>query len=269
MIRAGNTRFLERDLGPLFLSLWNRLHHRPTPLTPAASQQTYPTNMDSEFFDKTIKIDRRNEEVNAFFYVSVSPGVKRSASRNLTTGPPPSEPTTTTTADPVADLRAILHFNASPSAKLCDYYTYLDKEHSEENLEFWLILRNHNLQYKRYRKLKEQKVTGRLESSLSSNDNNKILHTTAHHLQDHANGDTKRVDRKLLRRSATHILNLYLLPGSPKEINLHSKLQMKVKHAIEEEDRYDPMIFSEVRESVFEMMRKDSYPRFLKSYPEQ
>ena len=183
------------------------------------------------------------------------------------------------------DLRAVLSFKLQPSDLLTEFYDYLrKKERSEENLEFWLALRNHNLLYKRYRRLHQRQtqhpneiaVTSasfqRHEKQLDLNlllgvpegENAPVPHKRRPSVFLTADITETEVDRKLLRKSVKMILALYLTPGSVKEVNVPNDLRQKVKQHIDDDKRYDPMIFAAVRESVFDTMRKDSYLRFLK-----
>jgi hypothetical protein len=76
--------------------------------------------------------------------------------------------------------------------------------------------------------------------------------------------NTMLVDRRTLRKSARHVMETYLVAQAPKEINVPQLVRQKVQELVERDRRYDPMLFSDVREHVFDMMRRDSYARFLK-----
>lgn len=178
-------------------------------------------------------------------------------------------------------LRTILQFKSDPSPELCTFYDFLkNKEHSEENLEFWLMLRNHNLLYKRYHQLKQERQ--HTDESLAVAAAAVVIEVQAIDEQHadrpsrprvrsmHENQvSTLLVDRKMLRRSAKKILEMYLKPDSQKEINVPNHQRIKVRDYIEKEKRYDPMLFADVRDVVYEMMNRDSFPRFLKYLQKQ
>lgn len=180
-------------------------------------------------------------------------------------------------------LRAMLHFKLRPSAELCSFYDWLKlREFSEENLEFWLVLRNHNLLYKRYRQIKEQRrkeadkaldVHGNASTRAAPSSTTTaptsleqdLARFSAIIIAPSTNISTMHVDRALLRKSTRHILDTYLIAGANREINLPNALRKRVRELVEKEGRYDPMIFADVREAAFDMMKKDSYPRYLKA----
>jgi hypothetical protein len=209
-------------------------------------------------------------------------GVTASSDRKASTASVPGTSTVSAAAVKRNDpLRNMLHFKTCPSEELCEFYDFLKKkEHSEENLEFWLVLRNLNLMYKRYRQIKEeakqQQATGNVDKPAKLDDHKGKDEGEAHKykLMDvmSVNGIARsvnvsklHVDKDLLRKTASQILDKYLTAGAPREINLSNSQRQRVRRLIVEERRYDPMAFAEVRESTFEMMKKDSYPRFLKS----
>ncbi|KAI3646307.1 hypothetical protein MP228_009235 [Amoeboaphelidium protococcarum] len=173
-----------------------------------------------------------------------------------------------------------------PSNELMLYHKYLSrKEHSEENLEFCLALRNHNLLYKRYKKQKailHREESGSIVSASSDNtcssaDLSKaykslesiIVPSHSETISQMVNNDiitSMQIDRRILRHSVKLIYATYLATGAGKQVNIPNRLKQKIVKCIDEDKRYDSMIFVECREYVFELMRKDSYSRFLKLY---
>lgn len=71
-----------------------------------------------------------------------------------------------------------------------------------------------------------------------------------------------RNDMKRLQKDFDQIYRRFISLDGPKTVNLDSKI---VKTIIENRHRPWPEIFSDAQKHVFDLMRNDSYPRFLQS----
>ncbi|KAI5612653.1 regulator of G-protein signaling 1 [Silurus asotus] len=75
--------------------------------------------------------------------------------------------------------------------------------------------------------------------------------------------DFKKIkcSRRLTSR-AKKIFERYIQPEAPKEINIDHKTREIIKQNVQTPNKY---CFDEAQKTVFSLMEKDSYPRFLRS----
>ncbi|KAI3660211.1 hypothetical protein MP638_004485 [Amoeboaphelidium occidentale] len=169
-------------------------------------------------------------------------------------------------------LGEILAFPVVPSDDFVAFHQFLRKERSEENLELWLAIRNHTILFRRYKEIRRQYKDSPdlaiIEKHIDS-EQKRMTHVVVDQVGTISNKSvcdvsSLFVDRKMLRRSAKDILITFLIPGSSKEVNVPDSIRRKVLESIKNEKRYDPVIFQEVRNCIFDLMATDSLPRFLR-----
>jgi hypothetical protein len=169
-------------------------------------------------------------------------------------------------------LGEILAFPVVPSDEFVAFHHFLRKERSEENLELWLAIRNHTILFRRYKEIRRQYKDSPdlaiIEKHIES-EQKRMTHVVVDQVGTISNKSvcdvsSLFVDRKMLRMSAKDILITFLIPGSSKEVNVPDSIRRKVLESIKNEKRYDPVIFQEVRNCIFDLMATDSLPRFLR-----
>lgn len=290
--------FCLRDAGPI--ASWHRVHLKFHIEMLGADAKMIQVKVKTSI---TIHIPKFHQNVGpvASFYTFVSPTSPPTMAHTKKPNLAPPPPTKYTyLATPIShqkliaentkiadDIRSILQFHNKPSKQLLAFYEFTRSiEHSEENLECFLSLRNHSILYRRYKALKKQYYgDGQTEITVSSesSDFKNLSNATSAavlppfmakdldnrqigSLDEMVNNNIGQmyVDRKVLRYSARSIVHNYLVPGSTKEVNISSQLREKVVRFVEEDKRYDPTIFSDIRDCLFIIMKEQSYPHFLR-----
>ncbi|KAI9141683.1 RGS domain-containing protein [Paraphysoderma sedebokerense] len=164
----------------------------------------------------------------------------------------------------VPTLEQVLARKTCPPVSLYNFYLYLkEKEHSAENIDFWLDLDAHTNLWKIYYK---QLYSG---SGVSNRQNGAPINAKTS-VKIEIDGKIKVVNDRNVSKSeviknAQKLFETYLLPGGKKELNIPQPVRKSVDEALNQGKRFDPSVFAEVKQHIFETMNMDSYPRFLTS----
>ena len=75
----------------------------------------------------------------------------------------------------------------------------------------------------------------------------------------------RNITRTDLRASATKILYTYLILDSERRIVVPESIVKEVIAGVEEQGLYDPEIFNEAKNYVFQVMERDAFPGFLRA----
>jgi len=175
-------------------------------------------------------------------------------------------------------LRGILANKFPPPYSYADYRAFCLTELSHDNVDFYqeaCIYRAEAL--KRFNKVDSQ--SDEEEKEASSNQGSRYLE-----LDKLKNGNlavdyssqqnlvhqqqTKQLeegDRQYLSYILQDIARSYIQPGAPKEINLSQVVRSKLIRYIDDNNNLHPDILLPSMNKAFEMMKTESYPRFLRA----
>ncbi|KAG0057535.1 hypothetical protein BGZ83_009174 [Gryganskiella cystojenkinii] len=129
---------------------------------------------------------------------------------------------------------------------LDNFGAFLQSQFCYENLAFWLASRQY--------KLCAQSLFQSVQQSTPSF----TLHTdSAHHL----NASQMRAFTDLQRKMRA-ILDTFVLPSSPHELNLSDAVRCKLLRVVAE-GNYHPQVLEQARESIMDLMKCSSYPMFI------
>ncbi|KAK5815930.1 RGS domain-containing protein [Linnemannia elongata] len=131
---------------------------------------------------------------------------------------------------------------------LDNFGAFLQSQFCYENLAFWLASRQYKL------------CAQSLFQSVQSSAPMFTLHSdTAHHL----NQSQSRAfsDLQIKMRA---ILETFVLPSSPHELNLSDAVRCRLLRSVAEGD-YHPQVLEQARESIMDLMKCSSYPMFLET----
>jgi hypothetical protein len=180
-------------------------------------------------------------------------------------------------------LRQLFIFTSTPPPLLDDFYHYCrDKEQSEANVEFCLGFRNHALIYARYRDIRKQyhsledgpeivpiqtRKTRTIPRKIPEFLQNLFQHDDAFDSVGDlifTNIGSMYIDLDVLRCSAELLLQTFIVPDAKRALTLPESVRRQVQKSLEIKKRYDPAVFSKVCRHVFEYLRNDSFPRYLR-----
>lgn len=131
---------------------------------------------------------------------------------------------------------------------LDNFGAFLQSQFCYENLAFWLASRQYKL------------CAQSLFQSVQSSAPLFTLHTeTAHILSQSQNRAFSDLQSKMRA-----VLETFVLPSSPHELNLSDAVRCHLLRAVAEGD-YHPQVFEEAREAIMDLMKCSSYPLFLES----
>lgn len=170
----------------------------------------------------------------------------------------PPNSSTVATAGGKISLSSVLNNEAPAPYSLQDFTDFLKKEHSEENLEFWQSLVN-------YRKKALPYFARRTRQNSRSNiaDGASSMASISSIQSSQGPEDLAPDVMETLKAELEIIVTLFLTPGSSKEVNLGDAVRKKVVRNIVERKICHPDVFKQAAEKIFELMRLDSFNRFV------
>ncbi|CAG8777233.1 10754_t:CDS:1, partial [Racocetra persica] len=148
----------------------------------------------------------------------------------------------------------ILNNETSYPYSLDDFATFLDQTFCLENLEFWLAVRQYK--YYTYNFYNSPDLLTPNSSSLSL--------PTSDILYDDASlrGDAP-AHSEFLKQKLHKIIETFILPHSPKEINIEASVRDDLLTNVFTYNNYDSSILDVVSNQIFELMQESSFAQFL------
>lgn len=130
-------------------------------------------------------------------------------------------------------LKQVLERKTQPPLCLYNYYVVMrDRLYMEEVLDFYLDVQHHEQLWRRYTR-----------SASPSRDIQQAVTNSAH-----------------------HILKRYLAPSAAKELTqLPMVLRDTIRTQVEQNHRFDPAVFIQAKDYLFELMQRQAYPKFLRA----
>ncbi|CAG8468155.1 7909_t:CDS:1 [Acaulospora colombiana] len=149
----------------------------------------------------------------------------------------------------------VLNNETSYPYSLDDFATFLDQTYCLENLEFWLASRRY-----KYYAHNFFNPNASLPSLLSEPD----LLLPSDTLYDDAvlRGDAP-AHSEFIKQKLHEIITTFILPNSPKEINIESSVREDLLTNVFSYNNYDPSILEVVNNHVFELMQGSCFSQFL------
>ena len=162
------------------------------------------------------------------------------------------------TATPLPEIsfeQVISNTAPSPFSRK-DYLEYLESLRSEENLEFLIeVLAYRKLAEKFYQPANAFKNTMEMHEQASS-----LPQATKPAELDEAK---YLVEFNALKIIAIDLVDNFLKPSAPKEVNLPSKVQ-KPLIMLSESGHYNPEVFAEAYSHIYDMLHQNEFVKFLK-----
>ncbi|KAF9405475.1 hypothetical protein BGZ94_003517 [Podila epigama] len=129
---------------------------------------------------------------------------------------------------------------------LDNFASFLQAQFCYENLGFWLASRQYQLCAQSLHLSIQQSIP-----SFNLNTN------TAHYLNESQANQFRELQRKMRA-----ILETFVLPSSPHELNLSDAIRCRLLRVVAE-GNYHPQVLDQARESIMDLMKCSSYPMFL------
>src|SRR6266536_5381101 len=151
-------------------------------------------------------------------------------------------------------LMDVLNNETSYPYSLDDFATFLDQTYCLENLEFWLA-------FKRYRYYASNFFDS---TSLLMSEVTDIPEIPDDYYFDDVSlrGDTP-AHLDFLKQKLSDIITTFILPNSPKEINILSVTRDDLLTNVFQYNNYHPSILDPVRNQVYELMQTSNFNQFL------
>ncbi|KAI8847942.1 RGS domain-containing protein [Chytridium lagenaria] len=145
-------------------------------------------------------------------------------------------------------LFQVLNDELEAPFSLADFYLFLRKEHSEENIEFYEEVER----YKQFAKTNPAAIPrpNAAVEPISEEGSEEEQATAAF--------------RAELQKRLNKIVEVYFTNGAEKELNIPSNIRKKLMHEIKERKNFNPEMFAPAIENVCTMMRLSSFPNFYK-----
>ncbi|KAJ3180871.1 hypothetical protein HDU85_003956 [Gaertneriomyces sp. JEL0708] len=182
-------------------------------------------------------------------------------------------------------LTAVLNDEHDSPFSLADFEKFVQKEHSEENLEFWFALmryranasmffhtKDHSssslLRYRRTNSHISMRSYSSAFNSTTSLSNRPHLPSSVHTSNSvnvagsEDNGSEEDLEK--IKEEAEMLVTLYMTPGSDKEVNLPASVRKKALLEVNEKKNYHPDVFKNVMEHVYYLMKNSTYPNFYR-----
>ncbi|GBB90552.1 hypothetical protein RclHR1_17540005 [Rhizophagus clarus] len=152
-------------------------------------------------------------------------------------------------------LGDVLNNETSYPYSLDDFATFLDQTFCLENLEFYLAV-------KRYRYYASNYFNS--NNSATSLLLNEVTEIPEDYYFDDASlrGDTP-AHMDFLKQKLLDIITTFILPNSPREINILSSTRDDLLTNVFQYNNYHPSILDPVRNQVYELMQASSFNQFL------
>lgn len=177
-------------------------------------------------------------------------------------------------------LHEVLSLKTQAPVDLWGFYVFLRQEYRGiEYLDFYLAVVKHVSLCKAY--IQSQVHTSSLSEEEELWEAEGDVHRMSTYLRathdpalvqekDYTMGDPNApsveksfVTRNDIKQHVHNILVTYFIPAAEREIILPTRITTKIRHAIEIEGRYDPEVFLEAREYVFEALQNEAFRSFL------
>ncbi|RHZ79491.1 hypothetical protein Glove_144g67 [Diversispora epigaea] len=149
----------------------------------------------------------------------------------------------------------ILNNETSYPYSLDDFATFLDQSYCLENLEFWLAARRY-----KYYAYNFYNSNAPLPPSLS--ETYISLLNDSFYDDSSLRGDAP-AHHEFLKQKLDEIITTFILPNSPKEINIIASVREDLLTNVFSYNNYDPSILDVVNNHVFELMQSSSFSQFL------
>ncbi|CAG8499328.1 10071_t:CDS:1, partial [Scutellospora calospora] len=161
----------------------------------------------------------------------------------------------TTTKPSLVD---VLNNETSYPYSFDDFATFLDQTYCVENLEFWLAVRSYK--YSSYNFYNSSSTSPDLLTPNSST----LSLLSSDVLYDDAplRGDAP-AHSDFLKQKLFEIITTFILPNSPKEINIESSVREDLLTNVFSYNNYDPSILDVASNQVFELMHGSCFAQFL------
>ncbi|CAB4496169.1 uncharacterized protein OCT59_022227 [Rhizophagus irregularis] len=155
-------------------------------------------------------------------------------------------------------LSDVLNNETSYPYSLDDFATFLDQTFCLENLEFYLAVKRYRYYASNYFN------SNNSATSLLMSDITDIPEVPEDYYFDDASlrGDTP-AHMEFLKQKLVDIITTFILPNSPKEINILSVTRDDLLTNVFQYNNYHPSILDPVRNQVYELMQASSFNQFL------
>jgi len=159
-------------------------------------------------------------------------------------------------------LSDILNNETSYPYSLDDFATFLDQTYCLENLEFYMAVRRYTYYAYNFYNYSSSPLS-------SSIDSDSILESPASILSDPTYDDDSSLrgdapaHLNFLKHKLHDLISTFILPNSPKEINILAETRDDLLANVFQYNNYHPSIFDNVKDQIYELMESSSFNQFL------
>ncbi|PKY16912.1 regulator of G protein signaling superfamily [Rhizophagus irregularis] len=156
-------------------------------------------------------------------------------------------------------LSDILNNETSYPYSLDDFATFLDQTYCLENLEFYTAVRRYTYYAYNFYNYSSSPMS-------SSLDSDSILESPLvdpNYEDDSSLRGDAPAHLNFLKQKLHDLISTFILPNSPKEINIPAETRDDLLANVFQYNNYHPSIFDNVKDQIYELMESSSFNQFL------
>jgi len=163
-------------------------------------------------------------------------------------------------------LADILNNETSYPYSLDDFATFLDQSYCLENLEFYMAVQRYTYCANNFYNYSSSPISSIDSDSLldSSASPLSIVDPTSTYFDDDASlrGDAP-AHLNFLKQKLQDLITTFILPNSPKEINILAETRDDLLTNVFQYNNYHPSILDNVKDQIYELMSSSNFNQFL------
>ncbi|RIA99435.1 RGS domain-containing protein [Glomus cerebriforme] len=162
-------------------------------------------------------------------------------------------------------LSDILNNETSYPYSLDDFATFLDQTYCLENLEFYMAVRRYTYYAYNFYNYSSSPLSSSIDSdSILESPTSLLSDPTSTYYDDDSSlrGDAP-AHLNFLKQKLHDLITTFILPNSPKEINILAETRDDLLTNVFQYNNYHPSIFDNVKDQIYELMESSSFNQFL------
>jgi hypothetical protein len=159
-------------------------------------------------------------------------------------------------------LSDILNNETSYPYSLDDFATFLDSTYCLENLEFYMAVRRYTYYACNFYNYSSSPLSSSIDSDSILESPVSLLSDLAYDDDSSLRGDAP-AHLNFLKQKLQDLITTFILPNSPKEINIPAETRDDLLANVFQYNNYHPSIFDNVKDQIYELMESSSFNQFL------
>jgi len=163
-------------------------------------------------------------------------------------------------------LSDILNNETSYPYSLDDFATFLDQTFCLENLEFYMAVRRYTYYAYNFYNYSSSPLSSSLDSDSILESSSSLLSlvdpSTPFDDDSSLRGDAP-AHLNFLKQKLHDLISTFILPNSPKEINIPAETRDDLLTNVFQYNNYHPSILDNVKDQIYELMDSSSFSQFL------